>query len=206
MLIKWASAYVDCKAKSWGGGNGHPLGLGDMSESNGAIPGTSIGQPGHPPNTHVNGYDMDIAYYQTKGTNNYLKAVCDYISNGQNAYHCVSEPHLLDVWRSALFVGALLTSARTRVIGVDGKVGPLIQQAMPGLCAAGWLPQQACVALKSGKVAFETTNTGQGWFLHHHHHLHVSLYSVGSGKPGSGTSLCKTPDCSPVTTGCAVSH
>ncbi|MEC8022341.1 MAG: hypothetical protein VX223_00305, partial [Myxococcota bacterium] len=72
VLIKWATAYVDCKAIGWGGGNGYPLGLGDMSEADGAIPGTSDGQPGHPQGTHVDGYDMDIAYYSNTGSNNYL--------------------------------------------------------------------------------------------------------------------------------------
>ena len=192
MLIQWATAYVDCKAKNWTGGNGSPLGLGDMSESNGAIPGTSIGKPGHPAGTHVNGFDMDIAYYQVSTPNNYLRAICEHTSGGADQYHCTKPPHLLDLWRTSLFLGALLTSNTIRVIGVDGQVGALIEAAMPTLCASGWLPQASCN--KIGYIAYEVTNTGAGWYQFHHHHLHVSL----NGKPGGGATVF-APDFSPKT-------
>ncbi len=180
MLMKYATAFVDCKAKNWTPGNMKPLGLGDMSEADGSIPGTSIGQPGHPAGTHENGYDMDIAYYQLKGQNNYLREICPHTTGGAEQYHCTGEPDNLDVWRHALFLGALFTSKRVRVIGVDGKVGPLILNAMPTLCTSGWLPQAACNAAKNG-LAFETTDTGRGWFQFHQHHSHISLKALGSG-------------------------
>ena len=112
MLVKYATAVVDCKAAGWAGGNGMPLGLGDMSEGNGAIPGTSIGQPGHPQGTHVNGNDMDIAYYQNQGPNNFLRPICEHVQNGQDQYHCVGAPTRLDVWRTALALGAMFESVR----------------------------------------------------------------------------------------------
>jgi hypothetical protein len=199
MLIKWATAYVDCKGPGWGGGNGKALGLGDMSEANGAIPGTSTGQPGHPAGTHVDGYDMDIAYYQNAGNDNYLKAICNHTIGGADQYHCVSEPYLMDLWRTTMFIGALMTSNRTRVIGVDGKVGSLIEQAMPVLCAQNWLPKSACSGLAQ-KLAFETTNTGQGWYQFHHHHMHLSLWGV-AGKPGAAIGAqCLVPNCTPIDT------
>jgi len=195
MLIKWATAYVDCKAKSWGGGNGHPLGLGDMSEANGAIPGTATGQPGHPANTHENGNDMDIAYYQNKGSNNYLKPVCTHTINGADQYHCVGQPTLLDLWRTTLFIGALLSHEHTRVIGVDGKIGSLVEQAMPTLCANGWLPKVSCQKIQKG-LAYEVTNGGAGWYAFHHHHLHVSMYGLAGGKPGAMNGpQCLVPGC-----------
>jgi hypothetical protein len=197
MLIKWAAAYVDCKGKNWGGGNSYPIGLGDMSEANGAIPGTSSGQPGHPAGTHENGYDMDIAYYQNAGSNNYLKPICNHKINGADQYHCVSEPYLLDLWRTTMFIGALLTSNRTRVIGVDGKVGPLLEQAMPVLCAQKWLPQSACTKLGQA-VAFETTNTGKGWYSFHHHHLHISLWGVAAKPNALIGPQCLVPNCTPI--------
>lgn len=203
MLIKWATAYVQCKADGWGGGNDMPLGLGDMSEKNGAIPGTSIGSPGHPQGTHVSGYDMDIAYYQNQPPDNKLRPICDHIENGQDAYHCVSEPWRLDVWRTSLFLGALFSSSRTRVIGVDGKVGTLASDAMLALCDGGWLPQSNCGVVKNYSLAYETSDGGAGWYRFHHHHLHVSLFSLG-GKPGAQSTPCLTPDCSPVEHGCQV--
>lgn len=178
MLIKWATAYVACKSVGWSGGNGHPLGLGDMSEGNGAIPGTSDGDPGHPPGTHVNGRDMDIAYYQQTGPNNYLRPVCPH----GGAYHCTAPPNNLDKWRTALFIGALLTSERTRVIGVDGQIGPIVEDAIDVLDDQGWLPNHDSGA--EGNLAYEVFNNGNGWYNFHHHHLHVSLWGW-SGKPGA---------------------
>ena len=190
MLVKWATAYVDCKAADWDTGNGFPLGLGDMSEADGSIPGTSCGSPGHPPGTHEDGYDIDIAYYQNSLTgqpNNYLRAICDYTINGANQYHCVSEPYMMDVWRSALFIGALFSSPRTRVIGVDGMVGSTLSKALDVLCDQGWVPAQGCEPANQdlacevesgvdGGLCWE--ENGSGWFYHHHHPLHLSLWGL----------------------------
>jgi hypothetical protein len=181
MLVKYAAAYVDCKAKTWTPGNGMPIGLGDMSESNGAIPGTSINQPGHPAGTHVQGNDMDIAYYQLGTANNYLRPICPHTQGGQDKYHCVSAPTSLDVWRTALFIGAFFTSPQVRVLGVDGQVGTLVEGAMRKLCTDQWLPQAACNSLS--KLAYETTDGGAGWYHFHHHHLHISLKRRTSWSP-----------------------
>jgi hypothetical protein len=172
MLIAYATAFTSCKSDAWTSGNGGALGLGDMSEANGAIPGTAVNSPGHPPGTHENGYDMDIAYYQIGTADNRLRPICSYTSGNTNVNHCTADPIYLDTWRTALFLGALFSSSRTRVIGVDGKAGPMIMSALSQLCSSGWLSGLSCgnVAL-----AYETTNTGQGWYYHHHHHNHISL-------------------------------
>ena len=209
MLVKWATAYVECKTADWDTGNGFPLGLGDMSEVDGAIPGTSIGQPGHPAGTHEDGYDMDIAYYQNALTgepNNYLRPVCDHTINGVEQYHCVSEPYLMDVWRSALFIGALFSSPRTRVIGVDGMAGSMISQALDVLCDQGWVPPAGCdVANQSlaceveagvdGGLCWE--ENGSLWFYHHHHHLHLSLWGLAGNtwKASSADEKGADPSC-----------
>lgn len=168
MLVKHAAAVVACKAASWTPGNGKPLGLGDMSEPNGAIPGTSKGAPGHPKNTHTNGRDIDIAYYQLTGTDNHLRTVCP-----SRNRHCVSAPNNLDAKRTALFIGMVLTSNRTRVVGVDGRIEPVIIPALLELCKDDTLPQLACD--RQWMIASEATNTKKGWFFNHHHHFHVSL-------------------------------
>ncbi len=147
------------------------LGLGDMSEANGNIPGTAIGDPGHPAGSHIDGYDIDIAYYQNTGPNNRLNIVCPH----EWTNHCTGPPNILDPWRSALFIGALLTSERTRVIGVDGEIGPLVEAAIYSLEADGWLPEDDWGA--EGNLAYETWDSGLGWYYFHHHHLHVSLWS-----------------------------
>ena len=172
MLVKYAAAMVDCQAAGWTFGNGGALGLGDMSEADGSIPGTREGSPGHPAGTHVNGHDMDIAYYQTGTADNRLRSVCAHTSGGEDAYHCTGEPTMLDPWRTALFIGHLHATPQLRVIGVDGRVGPLVDSAMSQLCGGGWLSGTAC---SSSRMTYETTDMGRGWFYFHHHHLHISV-------------------------------
>jgi len=173
MMIKYATAKVACKSANWEFGNqGIPLGLGDMSEEDGAIPGTSVNSPGHPEGTHTNGFDIDIAYYMNGTDNNYLQAICKHHDeNGKEQYHCVEEPTKLDPWRTALLIGALYEYPNLRVIGADGKAGPIIKQAFKTLCDKGWIDENAC---KKDRLAYEETDQGYGWFRFHHHHMHVS--------------------------------
>jgi hypothetical protein len=172
-ILKYATAKTACKGEGWAG-NGGRLGMGDMSESNGAIPGTRDGSPGHPEGTHRNGYDIDIGYYQVNTADNRLRPVCDHYENGQEVYHCTSEPNRLDPWRTAFFIAALHESGRIRVIGVDGQVGPIVESAMDQLCASGWIERSICNRVN---LAYETRNEQRGWYYFHHHHLHVSFSS-----------------------------
>jgi hypothetical protein len=66
MLVKYAAASTLCLGKDLKTGLGGDVTLGDMSEKSGAVPGTRDGAPAHPAGTHLNGTDMDIAYFQTK--------------------------------------------------------------------------------------------------------------------------------------------
>jgi len=178
-LVKFATAKVACKTAAWQTGNGGPVGLIDMSEQNGAIPGTSIGQPGHPTGTHTNGRDIDIAYFQRSTANNRARPVCAHTSGGQDAYHCTADPTTLDAWREAAFMGFLLESppasppaARIRVIGMDGRVGPMVHAAFDRLCTDGWITRAACG--RRSYLTYEQRDEGRGWYLFHHHHTHVS--------------------------------
>ena len=94
------------------------------------------------------------------------------MEGGSDAYHCTSDPYLLDPWRTALFIGALADHPNIRVIGVDGRVGPLVESAMATLCRDGWLTGRACSS--GAPLAYEETNQGYGWYHFHHHHMHVS--------------------------------
>jgi hypothetical protein len=167
MLLDYASAKTYCKSQGWPG-NGGPLGFGDMSEVNGDIPGTAINQPGHPPNTHTNGHDIDLAYYQQNTVDNKLRPICTHAD-----YHCTAPPHLMDTWRTALFLGYIFESKTTRVIGVDGQAGPMIKSAISQLCQDGWLDSFACS--NAARLAYETVNMNYGWYYFHHHHAHISV-------------------------------
>ncbi len=76
MLVEYAAAKVACKADDWSTGNGGLIALGDMSERDGATPGTRTGSPRHPPNTHTHGRDIDIAYFQRDTLDNQLRPIC----------------------------------------------------------------------------------------------------------------------------------
>jgi len=199
-LIQHAAGMVDCLSADWAHGNTFPLGLGDMSESNGAIPGSREGDPGHPPGTHVDGFDMDIAYYQLDSPNNFLRSVCPHTSGGRDQYHCTSAPDNLDVWRTALFIGYLHATPQLRVIGVDGRIGELVDAALDDLCAAGYLDNAACNP-NSRATTYEVQDMGRGWFRFHHHHLHVSLTTrenAGLQIRLPASTQCLTRDCAAV--------
>jgi len=190
-LVKYSSAWVRCMSAPWTFSNGRELGLGDMSEANGAIPGASQGSPGHPEGTHVNGHDMDLGYYQLGTTDNYLRPICEHVSGGQDQYHCVSEPTSLDVWRTALVLAKMHDNPNLRVIGVDGKAGLLVTSAITQMCNEGWISGNACNNLK---LAYEVTDEGRGWFRFHHHHFHISISGAKRSFAG-GQKLCLTPRC-----------
>lgn len=186
MIIQYAAAKVACKTKFWTYIDYKPVWLIDMSEKDGAIPGTSIGSPGHPPGTHEDGKDLDIAYFHTdvpkvwpwekddpllfKG--NYPMVICKPTRFGIGVNRCTKMSKLLDPWRTALLIAYISEHPEIRVIGVDGKVGPVIESALDQLVQAGWLTEA-----ERGNIPliYEEENTGLGWFYFHFHHMHVSL-------------------------------
>lgn len=168
-IVQDAASTVKATAGAWATGHGAPIGLGDMSECDGSIPGTSVGTPAHPPGSHRYGHDIDIAYYQAGTPDNRLRAVCPSASDGADANRCTGIPNHLDAKRTALFVSALAASGKVRVIGVDGWIGPLIEAELKSLCLASI---SSCSPVP---LAYETADTGLGWFYGHHHHLHVSF-------------------------------
>jgi hypothetical protein len=174
-LVKYAAAKVECKTADWDYGNFAPLGLGDMSEADGAIPGTSIGDPDHLPGTHENGNDIDIAYYQLYAADNLLRPVGVHYLGYTDAYRCVEEPYALDRWRTALFISYLSEHPHVRVIGVDGQVGLVLEEALDELVLLGWIEPEHRAGIP---LAYEVTDQGWGWFLRHHHHMHVSMRPV----------------------------
>ena len=170
--VQYAADRVACLAAGWPFGNGGPIGLADMSEADGAIPGTSVGSPDHPSLTHTDGFDIDIAYFQTGTSDNLARPICEHKLMSVDVEHCTATPHVLDPYRTALLIGSLQEHPQLRVIGCDGRAAGLLGLAMAQLCDDGWLPEASC---DKQKLAFEKEDTGFGWFRNHHHHLHVSF-------------------------------
>lgn len=137
-LVAYATATVACKTADWDYWPLEPLGLGDVSEADGSIPGTSIGAPGHPPGTHTNGLDLDAGYYQLFANNNWMRAIGRHHDESYvDEYHMVAPPYALDVWRTALFLAYLAEHPRLRVVGVDGQAGLLLEDALDALVGLG---------------------------------------------------------------------
>jgi len=155
----------------------NPLSLMDMSERNGDTPGAMVGQLRHPEGTHINGNDIDIAYYQT-GPDNEGRAVC-----ANDGYFCTSPPNILDAPRTAFFMVRLMDSTNVRVIGVDTEVATAILSAANSLRSQNVLTQSEVNRLDS-YMAY-----GEGWPFHHHH-MHFS-WDWESGYEGRSAD---TPD------------
>jgi hypothetical protein len=186
-LIKYASARVACETTGWEYWAFEPIGLGDMSEADGGIPGTSVGDPGHIMGTHEDGNDIDVAYFQQDipgvsmalenllyGIEGHLlHSMCKNTRFGTDVYHCIEPSRILDPWRTALFIAYVAESPYTRVIGVDGQIGPVLDDALDQLVQSGWIENDLREQIP---LAYESTNEGMGWFRFHHHHLHISLY------------------------------
>ncbi len=172
-IVQHAAAKVACLAADWEEGNGGPVGLGDMSEADGAIPGTSVGSPGHPQGTHTGGLDIDIGYFQTGTEDNGLRAVCDTLDGDAEAFHCVGPPDLLDARRTALLVGVLHESPQLRVVGVDGQIGLALEEALDALCDEGLLEGPVCDGER--KLAYEVEDMGAGFFRFHYGAMYVSF-------------------------------
>jgi hypothetical protein len=187
LLIQYASARVACETDGWDYWPFVSVGLGDMSEEDGTIPGTSTGHPDHPMGTHQDGNDIDVAYYQRDSEStwmklenrlqdvegNLLRSMCKYTRFGMDVYHCTEPPRILDPWRTALFIAYVAENPYTRVIGVDGQIGPLVDDALDQLAQSGWIEDDLRERIP---LVYEIENEGMGWYRFHHHHLHISLY------------------------------
>jgi hypothetical protein len=145
-----------------------PLGLMDMCQINGITPGFDVGDPRHPESTHDEGGNIDVAYYQTDGSNSGA-VVCDPAGGSNNGYFCTSVAnHVVDLPRTAFFMAKLAANPRFRVAGMDKLVAPLVLAEMKKLKDNGMLTSSEYYQGSNG-IAY-----GDGWPFHHHH-IHVSF-------------------------------
>lgn len=176
MLTKYAAAMTECKTADWGYWNFASVGLGDMSEADGSIPGTSIGSPGHPPYTHEYGSDIDVAYYQLYSHDNFLRPVCSSFDGYYlDAFHCVDPPHGLDPWRTAMFISNLSEHPLLRIVYVDWLVGPILDDTLDEMVSRGWIDAEHRAAIP---LVYYMEGDEEQEYLFHHHHMHVSMNHI----------------------------
>lgn len=169
MLVRWALAET---SKAFPGTGG--LGLIDTCQKNGITPGYDVDDPRHPESTHDQGGNQDLAYFQTDG-DNHAEIVCGDGSTHADGFcsDAAKTQHTVDLPRQAFFMAKLISYPRTRVIGVDQVLAPLIEEAAGAL---GALPDGDPKKLTPSEVSDFGSRIayGSGW-PYHHHHIHLSL-------------------------------
>lgn len=150
------------------------LSLSDICQMDGTTPGYDVDSPRHPQSTHDQGGNIDIAYFQTDGAND-LEIVCNDGATHADGYctEAAKKKHKVDLPRQAFFMAKLFASPRTRVIGVDTVLAPLIKGAAETLAA---LPKGNPRRISSAELAAFSSQLayGSGW-PYHHHHIHLSM-------------------------------
>ena len=168
LALKYAAAKVARVAALWTPGNGLPLGIGHMSESDGRTPGSAAGQLLYPAGTHEGGLDVTVAYYQVGVPDNALRAVCPHDDMGADAFRCTAPPDTLDVRRTALFIAALAEHPRRRVVGVDPLIGSALEAALDDLVVEG-------VISAATRAAVPLAYSAPTWSSFHHQLMFVGF-------------------------------
>ncbi len=119
-----------------------PLSLLDVCQKDGITPGYDVSDPRHPQSTHDQGGNIDIAYFQTDGANDGEIVCGDGVNHADGFCTAAAKTkNIVDLPRQAFFMAKLFASPRTRVVGTDTVLAPLIADAARALAA---LP--SCVA------------------------------------------------------------
>jgi hypothetical protein len=151
-----------------------PLSLIDVCQIDGITPGYDVDHPRHPESTHDQGGNIDIAYFQTDGSNN-AEIVCGDGSRHEDGYcsSAAARRHIVDLERQAFFIAKLFSSERTRVVGVDKILAPQLLRTAEAL---RWLPRGNPKRISAAELASFSDRMayGEGW-PYHHHHIHLSM-------------------------------
>lgn len=170
------------------------LSLSDICQMDGITPGYDVGSPRHPKSTHDQGGNIDIAYFQTDDAND-LEIVCNDGATHGDGY-CTpgaTKKHKVDLPRQAFFMAKLFDSPRTRVVGVDKILAPLLVDAAKSLAALPYGDPQRITSAElsafSSKMAY-----GPGWPYHHHHiHLSMKWWVKSAGVSESSSAFAPFP-------------
>ncbi|AUX46858.1 hypothetical protein SOCE26_083670 [Sorangium cellulosum] len=151
-----------------------PLSLIDVCQIDGTTPGYDVGSPRHPESTHDQGGNIDIAYFQTDGSND-GEIICGDGSRHEDGFcsSAAKRNHIVDLAREAFFMARLFRSPRTRVIGVDEVIAPFLAETAAALyrLPAGDPRKITRAELRSFD---DRMASGAGW-PYHHHHIHLSM-------------------------------
>ncbi len=153
-----------------------PLGIQDLSQSDGLTPGIDVGDARHPTTTH-RGSDLDLSYYQTDGDND-AHIVCgdgsDTNGNGRagrynDGYFCTTQANIVDWQREAYFFAMLGTSPLVRIFGIDTTFVDDLREELDRQLGLGWI-----TSAQHGRANDLGWGAAGGWQFHHHH-SHMSF-------------------------------
>jgi hypothetical protein len=136
------------------------VGIADLSQKDGQVPGTDVSVPRHTYPAHAGGYAADVGYYRTRG-DNLGKPACPTTSDGT---FCAG-PHDIDVARNVEFFRRLTTNLHTIQLLVDPVMEADVRAELVNQTAADPLAvARASRMLQSGQA-----------FPYHDDHFHVSF-------------------------------
>ncbi len=172
MLLQWSTCQMRERFPEIG-----PLGLADLTQADGRIPGSDVGNTRHPSGTH-DGSDLDLAYYQTDGLSD-AQIICgdgsDDNPNGTRGRYndgefCTTEQNIVDIEQQVFFMALMAQHPGWRIVGIDVTLADDVEEEVARLRSSGVISPVVRDRLQSlgyGRAG--------GWQFHHHH-IHVSYF------------------------------
>ncbi|MBX3189212.1 MAG: hypothetical protein KF819_19470 [Labilithrix sp.] len=158
-----------------------PVGVADLSQEDGNIPGTDVGGLRHPAPSHTNGFSADITYFRKGG-----KTLEDSPACPSKTREFCEGPHDLDLDATALLMSRLARTKRLVQILVDPIMEADVSSALDRLASAGAEGAAEARAVLASGIPF------------HADHFHVSVSRAcydGIDNDGDGKIDLDDPEC-----------
>jgi hypothetical protein len=158
-----------------------PVGIGDLSEQSGAIPGTDEDKPRHPAPSHTNGFSVDVTYWRMGGRSLEDSPACP----SKTREFC-DGAHDVDVPATAALFAMFARSGRVVQIIVDPIMESDLGAALDTLVSSGVAGAAGARKVLVSGIPF------------HADHFHISLSRAcfdGEDNDGDGLVDLDDPDC-----------
>lgn len=157
------------------------IGVADLSQEDGQIPGTDVGAPRHPAPSHSNGFSVDLTYFRKDGRTLEDSPACP----SKTREFCEG-PHDVDVMPTAQLFALLARTERLVQIIID----PMMEADL-----AGALETLAKTGTPGAAIASKLLTSGIPF---HADHFHVSVSRAcydGRDNDGDGKTDLDDPSC-----------
>ncbi len=158
-----------------------PVGIADLSQADGEIPGTDDGAPRHPAPSHSKGYSADVTYFRKDGRTLEDSPACP----SKTREFCEG-PHDVDVGPTALLLARIARTERVVQFIVDPVMEGDIGAELDRLGETG---------AEGAKAARKVLTSGVPF---HADHFHVAVSRAcydGRDNDGDGKTDLDDPDC-----------